>query len=193
MNRPQKFNFFLQGSFASLLLHILKMSRKSQEKFREFHRYLGFFLAGIMAVYALSGIVLTFRNTDTFKTKETISLVVEPGLNAETLGSALKTRIRVEKEDELQIVFNGDGTYNRATGEAKYTNTKYPVLLEKMNKLHLMNTTNPLFWLAIFFGISLLFFSVSAFFMFNTEAPIYKKGLYFAVAGAALTVVLLLV
>ena len=169
------------------------MSRKSQEKFREFHRYLGFFLAGIMAVYALSGIVLTFRNTDTFKTKEMVSMVVEPGLNAETLGSALKTRIRVEKEDELQIVFNGDGTYNRATGETKYTNTKYPVLLEKMNKLHLMNTTNSLFWLAIFFGLALLFFSVSAFFMFNTGAPIYKKGLYFAIAGAALTVVLLLV
>lgn len=169
------------------------MSRKSQEKFREFHRYLGFFLAGIMAVYALSGIVLTFRNTDTFKTKETVSVVIEPGLNAETLGPALKTRIRVEKVDELQIVFNGDGTYNVATGEAKYTNTKYPVLLEKMNKLHLMNTTNPLFWLAIFFGLALLFFSVSAFFMFNTGAPIYKKGLYFAIAGAALTVVLLLV
>jgi len=29
--------------------------------------------------------------------------------------------------------------------------------------------------------------------MFNTGAPIYKKGLYFAIAGAALTVVLLLV
>jgi hypothetical protein len=113
------------------------MSRKSQEKFREFHRYLGFFLAGIMAVYALSGIVLTFRNTDTFKTKETISVVVEPGLNAETLGPALKTRIRVEKVDGFQIVFNGDGVYNAATGEAKYSNTKYPVLLEKMNKLHL--------------------------------------------------------
>ena len=169
------------------------MSRKSQEKFREFHRYLGFFLAGIMAVYALSGIVLTYRNTDTFKTKEAVSVVLKPGLNAETLGSALKTRIRVDKADDAQIIFNGDGSYNIATGEANYTNTKYPVLLEKMNKLHLMNTTNPLFWLAIFFGISLLFFSVSAFFMFNTEAPIYKKGLYFAVAGATLTVVLLLV
>ena len=76
------------------------MSRKSQEKFREFHRYLGFFLAGIMAVYALSGIVLTFRNTDTFKTKEAVSVVLKPGLNAETLGSALKTRIRVDKADD---------------------------------------------------------------------------------------------
>jgi hypothetical protein len=56
-----------------------------------------------------------------------------------------------------------------------------------------MNTTNPLFWLAIFFGLSLLFFSISAFFMFNTGAPIYKKGLYFAIAGAALTIVLLIV
>ena len=125
------------------------MSRKSQEKFREFHRYLGFFLAGIMAVYALSGIVLTFRNTDTFKTKETVSVVIEPGLNAETLGPALKTRIRVEKVDGFQIVFNGDGIYNAATGEAKYTNTRYPVLFEKMNKLHLMNTTNPFFWLVV--------------------------------------------
>lgn len=79
------------------------------------------------------------------------------------------------------------------SGIAKYNETEYPLLLAKMNKLHLMNTTNPLFWLAIFFGISLMFFSVSAFFMFNTGAPIYKKGLYFAVAGAALTIVLLLV
>ena len=53
------------------------MSRKSQEKFREFHRYLGFFLAGIMAVYAFSGIVLTFRNTDTFKKKEVVEQLVE--------------------------------------------------------------------------------------------------------------------
>lgn len=31
---------------------------------RVYHRYLGFFLAGIMAVYAISGVVLIFRDTD---------------------------------------------------------------------------------------------------------------------------------
>ena len=31
---------------------------------RVYHRYLGFFLAGIMAVYAISGIVMIFRDTD---------------------------------------------------------------------------------------------------------------------------------
>lgn len=169
------------------------MSRKSQEKFREFHRYLGFFLAGIMAVYAFSGIVLTFRNTDTFKKKVAVEKTVEPGLTADNLGSALGTRVRIEKTEGDTIYFNEGGIYSTVTGEATYTETMYPAVLAKMNKLHLMNTTNPLFWLAIFFGISLMFFSISAFFMFNTGAPIYKKGLYFAVAGAVLTVVLLLV
>ena len=35
--------------------------------FRVLHRYLGYFLAGIMIVYALSGITLIFRKTDSFK------------------------------------------------------------------------------------------------------------------------------
>ena len=169
------------------------MSRKSQEKFREFHRYLGFFLAGIMAVYAFSGIVLTFRNTDTFKKKEVVEQLIESGLSEEELADALNMRLTVSKTEDGVIFFSNDGTYQIASGKVSYVKTSYPLLLAKMNKLHLMNTTNPLFWLAIFFGISLMFFSVSAFFMFNTGAPIYKKGLYFAVAGAALTIVLLLV
>lgn len=169
------------------------MSRKSQEKFREFHRYLGFFLAGIMAVYAFSGIVLTFRNTDTFKKKEVVEQLIEAGLAEEELAGALNMRLTVSKTEDGVIFFNNDGTYEIASGKASYVKTSYPLLLAKMNKLHLMNTTNPLFWLAIFFGLSLMFFSISAFFMFNTGAPIYKKGLYFAVAGAALTIVLLLV
>ncbi len=31
------------------------------------HRYLGYFLAGIMAVYAISGILLVYRDTDFLK------------------------------------------------------------------------------------------------------------------------------
>ena len=169
------------------------MSRKSQEKFREFHRYLGFFLAGIMAVYAFSGIILTFRNTDTFKKKVAVEKVVDANLNAEELGGVLRMRINAQEPENGVIVFNGDGRYEISSGKVSYTQTAYPVVLEKMNRLHLMNTTNPLFWLAIFFGLALMFFSISAFFMFNTGAPIYKKGLYFAVEGALLTVVLLIV
>ncbi|MFM1808634.1 MAG: hypothetical protein RLZZ242_1359 [Bacteroidota bacterium] len=169
------------------------MSRKSQEKFREFHRYLGFFLAGIMAVYAFSGIVLTFRNTDAFKTKTLVEKTIEAGLAEDELSGALNMRLTINKTEDGVIYFNSDGTYDIESGRVNYINKAYPAVLAKMNKLHLMNTTNPLFWLAIFFGISLMFFSISAFFMFNTGAPVYKKGLYFAFAGAVLTIVLLLV
>ena len=39
---------------------------------RVYHRYLGFFLAGIMAVYAISGVVMIFRDTDFLKREKQI-------------------------------------------------------------------------------------------------------------------------
>ena len=43
------------------------MEKKAGVYFRIIHRYLGFYLVGIMAVYSVSGITLIFRRTDTFK------------------------------------------------------------------------------------------------------------------------------
>lgn len=169
------------------------MGRKSENTFREFHRYLGFFLAGIMAVYAISGIVLTFRNTDYMKSEVKVITTLDPNLGEETLGIALRKRgFKVDRTEDNLLYFEG-GTYNMETGEASYTEKRLPKILDNMNKLHKMHSGHPLFWLGIFFGVALLFFAVSAFFMFRPSAPIYKKGLYFAVAGFLLTVVLLLV
>jgi len=53
--------------------------------FRILHRYLGYFLAGIMMVYALSGITLIFRKTDTFKVSVQKEMIVESGLDAAAL------------------------------------------------------------------------------------------------------------
>lgn len=169
------------------------MGRKSENTFREFHRYLGFFLAGIMAVYAISGIVLTFRTTDFLKSEYEVNTTLETNLNEEALGASLQRRgFSVEKTEGDLMYFSG-GTYNIKTGEANYVVKRLPLVLESMNKLHKMHTGNPLFWLGIFFGIALLFFAVSAFFMFRPSIPIYKKGLYFAAAGFLLTIILLMV
>lgn len=40
---------------------------KVVSRFRVYHRYLGFFLAGIMTIYALSGTIMIFRTTDFIK------------------------------------------------------------------------------------------------------------------------------
>lgn len=169
------------------------MSRKSESLFREIHRYLGFFLAGIMAVYAISGIVLTFRNTDWLRKEVALEKQLDPGLGEEALGKALGfRRFAVTGQEGDQLFFN-NGSYNSVSGQVKYTVKRQPYIVEKMNKLHKMHSGHPLFWLGLFFAVSLLFFSVSAFFMFRPSAPIFKKGLYFAVAGFLLTLVLLFV
>lgn len=169
------------------------MGRKTEQAFRVVHRYLGFFLAGIMIVYAISGIVLTFRNTDYLKKENHIEKTLAINIAAEDLGKALgKGRFQVDKE-EGDLLFFAGGTYNKKTGVADYTEKKLPVLLENMNKIHKMHSGHPLFWLGIFFGISLLFFSISAFWMFRPTTSVFKKGLYFTVGGILLTLILLFV
>jgi hypothetical protein len=71
------------------------------------------------------------------------------------------------------------------------TTKELPFLLEKLTKLHKADTKEPLFFLNVFFGLSLLFFVISSFWMFLPKTKIFKKGLYFAIAGIILTLVLL--
>ncbi len=160
---------------------------------RIIHRYLGFFLAGIMAMYAISGVVLIFRNTDFLKKEIQIEKKLSPNITAENLGTALKKkRLKVEKEADGLLYFK-DGTYNKETGMAIYTEKKLPYVMDKMTKIHKATSSQPLFLLNVIFGLSLLFYVVSAFWMFSPKTPIFKKGMYFTLGGMALTLILLFV
>ena len=59
---------------------------------RIYHRYLGFFLAGIMAMYAISGIILIFRDTDFLKSEKKINKELKPGLSTAELGKEIRNR-----------------------------------------------------------------------------------------------------
>ncbi len=160
-------------------------------KMRIYHRYLGFFLAGIMAVYSISGIILIFRDTDFLKREKHIDQQLKPALSAEELGKAIRIRdLKVEAENGDIVSFK-QGTYNKHTGAVSYTTKSLPPMVEKLTKLHKANTKQPLFFLNIFFGASLLFFVLSSFWMFMPKTTIFKKGLYYTLAGIALTLVLL--
>jgi len=158
---------------------------------RVWHRYLGFFLTGIMAVYALSGIVLVFRNTDFLKREVTETRTIAAGLSGEKLGKELKIKRFKADREEGDIVYFERGTYNQATGEAVVTSKKLPILLDKMTHMHKATTNSPLFFLNIFFGVALLFFVVSSFWMFRPKTSIFRKGLYWTLGGVVLTVVML--
>ena len=161
--------------------------------FRILHRYLGYFLAGIMMVYALNGITLIFRKTDTFKLEVQKEITVEAGLTEETLGPALRIRdLKAISNDGIIIVFE-QGDYNSKTGLAKYTTKELPKWLDKLTHLHKATTEDPLYYFNIFFGLALLFLAISSFFMFAKSSLIFKKGLWFTISGIVLVIIMLMV
>jgi len=162
-------------------------------RMRVYHRYLGFFLAGIMAIYALSGIVLIFRSTGFLKKKQTITQTLAPNLPAEEVGKSLRLRDLKFESAEGPVQHFKNGTYNSQTGAVRYTITKLPVVLEKLTHLHKAGTGDPLYYLNVSFGISLFFFVLSSFWMFLPGTSIFKKGLLFTAAGVVLTIIMLLV
>ncbi len=163
----------------------------ANSKLRVYHRYLGYFLAGIMAVYAISGFTMIFRDTNFLKSDKQIEKQLRPNIKTEDLGRELRMKeFKVEKEEGDIIRFE-QGTYNKSTGVAKYTSKEWPYFIDKLTRLHKADTNSPLFFLNVFFALSLLFFVISAFWMFLPKTTIFKKGLYFTLAGVALTIILI--
>jgi hypothetical protein len=77
-----------------------------------------------MAVYAISGIVLTFRNTDYLKKEVLIESKLDIGLEEDDLGRALgKRSFKIDKIEGNLVYFDG-GTYHKITGQASYIEMK---------------------------------------------------------------------
>lgn len=169
-------------------------SKKSTHlKMRTTHRYLGFFLSGIMAIYALSGIVLIFRDSDAFKKVTVVEKQIEPNTPQVQLGEQLSLkRLEIVKEENGLVYFK-NGNYNAATGEAEIIEKELPFILDKITHFHKAKSGQPLFFFNIFFGLSLLFFVISAFWMYMPQTDVFKKGMYFVLGGAVLALVLLFV
>ena len=107
------------------------------------------------------------------------------------MGKSLRIKdFKIDKEEGNQIWFS-TGVYDRSTGIAKHKVKKLPYVLDKMTKLHKANSQSRFFYLNIFFGLGLLFFVISAFWMFIPKTPIFRKGLWFSIAGLILSLLLI--
>jgi hypothetical protein len=109
---------------------------------RVIHRYLGFFLAGIMAVYALSGIILIFRDTDFLKKEIRETKTIEVNVAANQLREKLRIKSLKVLREEGSTVYFENGSYDQKSGTAEYTSKKLPYLLDKMTHLHKANSSH---------------------------------------------------
>ena len=109
------------------------------------------------------------------------------------MGKELRMRdFKIDKEVNGIIYFK-NGTFDKNTGIAKFIVKELPFIMEKMTKMHKATTKSPLFFLNVFFGLSLLFFVISSFWMFLPKTEIFKKGIYFTIAGVILALILIFI
>ena len=159
---------------------------------RIWHRYAGFFIAGLVIVYGLSGITLIFRDTDFLKKEKKITLNLATGINPSELGSTLRMRdFKVERLEGDIIYFKG-GSYNSATGAAEQTINELIFPLNKLTNLHKTPSKNIMHWFTLAFGIVMLFLAVSSIFMFKSGSKVFRKGLLTVAAGVVFVLILLM-
>lgn len=160
---------------------------------RVMHRYLGFFMAGIMVVYSVSGILLVYRDTDFMKTKTHIHKNIGKGIIEEQdLGRLLKQkRFKIEKK-EGSVYFFKEGTYDEKTGIADYVDKKYPLMLDKFVALHKSRSKDRLSLLNVFFGVSLFFFVFSSFWMFRPSVKLFRRSMVYFILGLFFSILLVI-
>lgn len=72
----------------------IKKEKKSINYYmRKLHRDFGFFIVGLTIIYALTGIVLIFRDTNFLKSEALIEKTLAPNMEVSDLGNALRKRI----------------------------------------------------------------------------------------------------
>jgi hypothetical protein len=129
-------------------------------------------------MYALTGVTLTFRATDTLKVYNPKQQIIEKGLEDWELPN-----LRLSKDIQ----------YNKETGELIYLKAESPRIIGMMEKMHKATTNSPLYFFNIFFGVALLFFVFSAYWMYLPQTDVFKKAIYFTIGGIIFSLIMILV
>lgn len=167
-----------------------KTGKSIQYYMRCLHRDIGFVVVGLTIIYALSGILLTYRSTDLLKKETTVNVQIDKGLEAGELGKALRMRFfQIERQTEDTVFFRG-GSYDRGSGMATYTQLKYPTVIEKLVELHKLSSQNIMHILAVVYAVLLFFLAISSLFMYRPGTRLFRRGILLTVIGVVIALIM---
>lgn len=161
---------------------------------RALHRDVGYVIAGLTILFALSGIAQIYRDTDFLQRETQQTVTLAPGLDDAALGPALRMReVRVDRVEGSTVYFRG-GSYDRATGAAVRTRKEFVFPLNRLTALHKAPSQQAVHWLTTVYGALLLFMALSSFGMYRPGTKPQRRGLVLAGIGivAALAMLFML-
>lgn len=159
---------------------------------RIFHRDVGFFVIGLTLIYALSGIILTYRDIEFMNVDVQLEEKLKPSLDAGQLSEVLYIRHFEVIKSEGDIIYFKNGKYNKSTGIAEYTTKQVMFPFNKFIDLHKTYSENNNHWFATIYAILLTFLALSSLWMFKSGSKIFKRGIYLTIVGIILSVVILM-
>ena len=159
---------------------------------RSLHRDLGYLTFGLVIIYALSGIVLMYRNTDFLKKEVTVERQLKPEMLADDLGKELRMRDFKIVRNEGDIIYFQNGTYNKVTGMAVFTSKDVMFPFNKFINFHKAISSNKMHWFNLAFGAILLFLAISSLWMFKANTKTFRRGMILTLVGIVASVVLLM-
>jgi uncharacterized membrane protein len=170
---------------------VQKEKRSVHYYLRALHRDVGFFVVGLVIIYSLSGIALVYRDTEFLTQNVEVEKRLAPGLDPSELSKTVRIKGFAVSRTEGDLIYFQGGTYNKATGLAVYNMKELPPVLRHFVGLHKTVSGKVTHWYAVLFGSLLCFMAISSFWMYPNSTSMLRRGLYIAVAGAAITTIVL--
>lgn len=167
-----------------------KAKKSAGQVMRQLHRDAGFLILSFVIINALSGIILTYRNTDLLKHDVKTERKIDPGLDAAALGGILRIRdFKVLGEENGVVSFQG-GSYDKNTGVVNMTIRDVIFPFNKLMNYHKAISNNPKHWSNVIFGVILLFMAVSSFWMYKPGSMVFKRVMIIMAVGLVITLIL---
>ncbi len=165
---------------------------KMRKIMRDLHNNIGYFIVGLVIIYALSGIVQTYRDTAFLKHDINNEKIIDTNLTAEKLGQAIKQKELKIIKTEGDLSYFKDGSYNAKTGEVKYVTKEWYGWIKPFTELHKQNSKGLIHYFTVLFAAALFFMSISAFWMFKPGTKAFSSGVILTVLGIIASVILVL-
>jgi uncharacterized protein len=173
---------------------------------RVFHRDLGYFFAGMVLIYSISGIALNhlhqwnpnyiiskidFKAQLPSDTSEITKLLIEQKVN-EFVQSPILSYYYPKQSTLKAFVKNGTITFNLETGEALIEKVQRRPIFSQLNFLHY---NNPRSWWTAFsdiFAVGLIIITITGLFIIKGKNGITRRGAILVAAGIVLPLLALI-